>query len=300
MFTLATIPPSSSEPDSRPAPFNTTLESVAEANAYAAELLVDLELTRERLEEQNRALEQARLQAEESARCKSVFLATMSHELRTPLNAIIGYAEMLNEDARDQGLVEMAKDLDKIRAAGRHLLGVINDVLDFSKIDAGRMTVRMEPVQVLPVLEEVCAVAAPLARGNGNRVTIECEDGSLRVLADRLRLSQCLLNLLSNAARFTSGGEIRITAKRTASGGTGIAVRDTGIGMTPDFLSRLFEPFTQAEDTEVRTRNGTGLGLAISRRLARLMNGDLTVESAPGAGSAFTLQLQTAEPLSRP
>lgn len=300
MFTLATTPQSSSEPDSGPAPFNTTLESVAEANAYAAELLVDLELARQRLEEQNRALELARLQAEESARCKSVFLATMSHELRTPLNAIIGYAEMLSEDARGEGLAEMAKDLDKIRAAGRHLLGVINDVLDFSKIDAGRMTVRMEPVQVLPVLEEVYAVAAPLARGNGNRVTIECEDGSLLVLADRLRLSQCLLNLLGNAARFTSGGEIRITAKRAASGGIGIAVQDTGIGMTPDFLSRLFEPFTQAEDTEVRTRNGTGLGLAISRRLARLMNGDLTVESAPGAGSAFTLRLQNAEPLSLP
>lgn len=269
---------------------------MADANAYAAELLVDLEITRQRLEEQNRALDHARQQAEESARCKSVFLATMSHELRTPLNAIIGYSEMLSEDAEAQGLTDMSRDLDKIRSAGRHLLGVISDILDFSKIDAGRMTVKMETVRVLPVLEEVFATALPLARNNGNRLTLECGDASLHVLADRLRLSQCLLNLLSNAARFTSSGEIKISAVCAERDIANLVVQDTGIGMTPEFLGRLFEPFTQADGSEIRTQGGTGLGLAISRRLARLMGGDLTVESSHGEGSAFTLRLSTGNP----
>lgn len=299
MSTLATTPPSSSDLTAQVARLHDTLESVSDANAYAAELLVDLEFARKRLEEQNSALEQARRDAEESARCKGVFLATMSHELRTPLNAIIGYSEMLSEDAERQGLADMTRDLDKIRAAGRHLLNVISDILDYSKIEAGRLSVRMEAVAVLPVLQEVFAVTVPLARNNGNHLTLECDDSSLEVIADRLRLSQCLLNLLGNAARFTSRGEIRMTAVRAAGGRVDLAVRDTGIGMTPEFLTQLFEPFTQADNSATRVRGGTGLGLAISRHLARLMNGDLTVESSPGAGTVFTLQLAAREAAGR-
>lgn len=269
------------------------LQLTAEANARAAELLVDLEHTRLRLEQQNSELEEARRAAEESARCKSIFLATMSHELRTPLNAIIGYSEMLGEDAELQGLTGLVKDLGRIRSAGRHLLGLINDILDFSKIEAGRMTITMESVPVLPLFEEVLSTAIPLARVRSNCVRLDCANPDLLVQADRLRLTQCLLNLLSNSARFTTNGEIRLTA-RGMGPVADLAVMDTGIGIADEFAPQLFEPFTQADATGVRAQGGTGLGLAISRNLARLMGGDLTFDSAPGAGSTFTIRLNTA------
>ncbi|MFN7918679.1 MAG: ATP-binding protein [Bryobacteraceae bacterium] len=289
---MLTYRPSSSDLGTRVSQLNEALERVAEANAHAAELVVDLELTRARLEDQNRALEQAKLAAEESARLKSVFLATMSHELRTPLNAIIGYSEMLREDASALGLEQMDADLERIHVSAKHLLGLINDVLDFSKIEAGKLPVRTETVPVAPALRKVSETVMPLIRKNGNSISTECPE-NLTALADPMRLTQCLLNLASNAAKFTSAGTVAIAASREEHF-VRIDVRDTGIGVDPSFLAHLFEPFRQAGSSEIRTESGTGLGLAISRKLARLMGGDVTAESRPGEGATFTLRLPVA------
>jgi signal transduction histidine kinase len=246
------------------------------------------------LVEANRRLTIARDQAEAANRAKSAFLANTSHELRTPLNAIIGYAEMLEEDAEQSGLPELVTDLRRIQAAARHLLALINDLLDLAKIEAGRLELRLEAIPAGEVVQEAIAAAAPLVARNRNRLETECDGGAGQVRADRTRLRQCLLNLLSNAAKFTEDGAIRVVVTRERNGtGDGIAfrVQDTGIGIPLEDQERIFESFHQLDSSHTRKHEGTGLGLAITRQLCQLMGGEIRVQSEPGKGSTFTIWL---------
>jgi signal transduction histidine kinase len=227
---------------------------------------------------------------EEASGHKSQFLANMSHELRTPLNAIIGYSEMLQEEAEDLDQQSLIPDLQKVNAAGKHLLGLINDILDLSKIEAGRMDLFVEPFEVGHLIRDVEAIVQPLMDKNDNALVVECPDDVGSMLADQTKLRQTLFNLLSNAAKFTDHGTISLTAGREDDWLT-FAVIDTGIGMTEAQLGRLFEAFSQAEASTRSKYGGTGLGLAISRHFCRLMGGDLTVASAYGEGSTFTVRL---------
>ncbi|NJK35998.1 MAG: response regulator [Oscillatoriales cyanobacterium SM2_2_1] len=242
----------------------------------------------------NEELSLARDQALEASRTKSTFVANMSHELRTPLNAIIGYSEMLQEDASDLGEMEFVADLQKIHRAGKHLLYLINDILDLSKIEAGKMELYIENFDIYALIRDTVTTIRPLLEKNANHLVVECPDeiGSMR--SDITRLRQSLFNLLSNACKFTKEGTITVTVERQHRR-TGdwiqFAVQDTGIGMTPAQIEKLFQPFTQADSSTTRQYGGTGLGLAICQRLCRMMGGDITVESEFGQGSTFTIFL---------
>jgi signal transduction histidine kinase len=221
----------------------------------------------------------------------------MSHELRTPLNAIIGYSELLQEEAAELGHTELTQDLQRIDAAGKHLLALINDVLDLSKIEAGKMQLYLETVDLRALVQEVVAVVAPLVEQQANVLSVRCAPDLGPVRVDAMKLRQSLVNLLGNACKFTERGTIELEASR-ARERVVVRVRDSGIGMTPEQVARLFEPFAQADATIAPTHHGSGLGLAISRTYCRLMGGDISVESAPGQGSSFTLWLpaRVAEP----
>ena len=242
------------------------------------------------------ALQNARLfkALEAASRHKSEFLASMSHELRTPLNAIIGYSEMLQEEAVDRGQEPFVADLGKINAAGKHLLELINAVLDLSKIEAGRMDLYLEDFDVATLIRDIVGVIQPLAEKNGNRLEVTCAPDAGVMHADMTKLRQAVFNLLSNACKFTERGTVSLMVSREA-GPTGewlrFTVEDTGIGMTQEQMARLFQEFSQADAATTRRYGGTGLGLALSRRLCRMMGGDVTVESEPGRGSAFTIRL---------
>ena len=228
---------------------------------------------------------------------KSQFLANMSHELRTPLNAIIGYSEILQEEAADADQNEIVPDLKKIESAGRHLLGLINDILDLSKVEAGRMEVFLEDVELVPLLEEVRALIGPLAEKNGNVLDLKLAEDIGTIHTDRTKLKQSLLNVLSNGSKFTENGRLTLAAERFADN-TGrpmvrFAISDTGIGMTEEQLGRLFQAFSQADASTTKKYGGTGLGLAISRQFCQLLGGDITVTSRPGEGSTFTIMLPT-------
>jgi GAF domain-containing protein/CheY-like chemotaxis protein/anti-sigma regulatory factor (Ser/Thr protein kinase) len=241
-----------------------------------------------------REIEDKGRQLEAADRHKSEFLANMSHELRTPLNAIIGYSEMLQEDAADLGAPQLTDDLQKINAAGKHLLELINAVLDLSKIEAGKMELYLEAFEVPALVRDIAAVIQPLAAKNGNRLEVRCPDDVGAMRADLTKVRQALFNLLSNACKFTERGTVTLAARREPGEAGDVmvfTVTDTGIGMTPEQLARLFEAFAQADAATTRKYGGTGLGLALSRRLCRMMGGDVTVESEAGRGSTFTIRL---------
>ncbi len=245
-------------------------------------------------ERMNIELITARDEALEASRTKSAFLANMSHELRTPMNAIIGYSEMMIEDAADLKPEEFVPDLEKVRAAGKHLLSLINDILDLSKIEAGKMTIFMEPFSIRSTIDEVVAMIQPVVSRSNNTLVVTCPDDIGMMVADVVKVRQTLFNLLSNACKFSEGGEIRLdvsTMLRDSSERIVMAVKDQGIGMTPEQLGRLFQAFVQADSSTTRKYGGTGLGLTISRRFCEMMGGDIRVASQLGEGSTFTIEL---------
>jgi len=255
--------------------------------------------------------------AEAASTAKSIFLANMSHELRTPLNAIIGYSEILQEESEEYGYTEIIPDLDRIRTSGRHLLSLINDILDISKIEAGRMDLYLETFDIAALIEEVASTAAPLIEKNGNTLDLRQISNIGTMHADITKVRQILLNLLSNAAKFTKNGTITLTANREQISGDSHEGKpekssqsevnshasipskeflvfhciDTGIGMNPDQLQRIFQPFIQADASTTRKYGGTGLGLAISQRFCQMMGGNISLQSQEGVGSTFTIRL---------
>jgi signal transduction histidine kinase len=227
---------------------------------------------------------------------KSQFVSSVSHELRTPLNAIIGLTDMLVTNTARFGTEKAREPLQRVHRAGTHLLGLINQVLDLSKIEAGKLELNPQAVQLAPLIEEVIGTARQLAEQNQNRLLVEAQENLGSLTVDPMRLQQILLNLLSNAFKFTKQGEVTLRARRVADGRDWIelAVADTGIGMTAEQQAKLFEEFTQADATTAQRFGGTGLGLAITRKLARMMGGDVTVASEAGKGSIFTVRLPVA------
>ncbi|MCP4696027.1 MAG: cyclic nucleotide-binding domain-containing protein [Gammaproteobacteria bacterium] len=238
-------------------------------------------------------LQVAKQQAEDANQAKSAFLADMSHEIRTPLNAVLGYTEMLQEDAADLELDQFVGDLGKIHASGKHLLSLINNILDLSKIEAGRMTLYEETFELIPFIEETMHTVAPLLSKNNNTMKIRFDDFVHFIRTDKTKLRQIILNLFSNACKFTKDGQITLSITREIDKADSylFQVRDTGIGMTPEQLGKLFKAFSQAEAATSSKYGGTGLGLAVSKALSKLMGGDISVQSAYGEGTAFTLIL---------
>jgi signal transduction histidine kinase len=274
--------------DREPRPFDATdLEALSDLAAVVERELNHVEVAVD--------LGRRTAQAEQASSNKSSFLAHMSHELRTPLNAIIGYSEMLGEEAQELELPNFVQDLDRINASGKHLLELIDQVLDMSKIEAGRMEVLLEVVDLPALLAELAAIAAPLVARKANRLALDLAGAPDELRTDAMKLRQMLLNLLSNAAKFTEAGTITL---RVAQEGQAVSfqVADTGIGMDENQVARLFGEYMQAEAGTSRRYGGTGLGLAISKKLAELLGGDLKVESAPARGSTFTLRLPHPAP----
>jgi GAF domain-containing protein len=232
-------------------------------------------------------------QLAEASERKSQFLASMSHELRTPLNAIIGLTEMMVTNAARFGTEKALEPLRRVNAAGTHLLSLINEVLDLSKIEAGKLELNPEPINLARLIDEVIGTAGQLAEKNQNRLIVEAQENVAALTADSMRLKQILLNLLSNACKFTKEGEVALRVRKVVDGHAWIelAVADTGIGLTAEQQAKLFQDFTQADSLTARRYGGTGLGLALSRKLARMMGGDVTVASEPGKGSVFTVRM---------
>jgi signal transduction histidine kinase/DNA-binding response OmpR family regulator len=259
-----------------------------------AELLV---LAMEDVTERRRAegeVATAKEAAETANRTKSLFLANMSHELRTPLNAILGFSEMLQEEAVERDLQDFSADLQKISTAGKHLLGLINDILDLSKIEAGKMELHLEAFSISTLIAEVATTIEMQVAKNGNKLQIVCAPDVGIMRADLSKVRQGLFNLVSNAAKFTHDGRIKIEAERQLMDGSDwivFRVSDTGIGLSSEQIVRLFQSFTQADASTTRKFGGTGLGLALTRRFCQMMSGDVTVHSVPGQGSVFTIKL---------
>ncbi|MCK8824031.1 ATP-binding protein [Fuchsiella alkaliacetigena] len=250
----------------------------------------DLRQERE-LEAKAVELKLAKEEAEAATKAKSEFLANMSHELRTPMNAIIGYSEMLFEEAEEMELEVFANDLEKIQSAGKHLLSLINDILDLSKIEAGKMELYLETFDLNEEIENVVDTVAHLVEKNNNQFQIEVEPDLGKMHSDLTKLRQILINLLSNAAKFTENGSITLRVETASSGEVSFEVEDTGIGMSKEQLAKLFEAFTQADTSTTREYGGTGLGLTISKVFCEMLGGEIEVESELGKGSIFTVKL---------
>ena len=257
------------------------------------EAALELEQARDAAVEANRELERSNELLAVASQHKTDFLANMSHELRTPLNAIIGYTEMLSEEAAESGANSFLPDLDRIGSAGRHLLDLINNILDLSKIEAGKMDLFYETFRVADAVDAVVGTIGQLIERDGNTLRVEVAPDAGEMRADLTKIRQTLFNLLSNATKFTDNGEITFSVVREPGDPEMVAfrVRDTGIGMTPEQVARLFEEFTQADASTTRRYGGTGLGLTISRRFCQMMGGDIEVESEPGRSSTFTARI---------
>jgi len=272
----------------RKAPGEFSKNTIDLLRTFAAQSVLAIQNARlfQEIEEKGRQLELA-------SQHKSQFVASMSHELRTPLNAIIGLTEMMVTNAARFGTEKAAEPLKRVHRAGQHLLGLINQVLDLSKIEAGKLELNPESVSLAPLIDEVVGTARQLAQQNKNNLVVEAQEKLGVLTVDPMRLRQILLNLLSNACKFTSQGEVKLRVRKVADGRNWVefAVADTGIGMTGEQQAKLFEEFTQADSSTARRYGGTGLGLAITRKLARMMGGDVTVASEPGKGSVFTVRL---------
>jgi GAF domain-containing protein len=240
-----------------------------------------------------REIEDKSRQLQQASENKSQFVSSMSHELRTPLNAIIGLTEMMVKNAARFGTEKAQEPLQRVNRAGTHLLGLINQVLDLSKIEAGKLELNQQTVQLAPLINEVIGTAGQLAEQNKNRLVVDAQENLGALTVDPMRLRQILLNLLSNACKFTKAGDVKLAARKVSNGSSFVefAVSDTGIGMTSEQQAKLFEEFSQADRTTAQHFGGTGLGLAITRKLARMMGGDVTVASEPGKGSVFTVRL---------
>ncbi|MBW2668174.1 MAG: response regulator, partial [Deltaproteobacteria bacterium] len=267
------------------------MEEIQQKNRELSQHSAQLEQTvAQRTEELKHAMEAA----EDANRAKSGFLANMSHELRTPMNAIIGYSEMLIEDAEDDGDQATVDDLKKIHSSGTHLLSLINDVLDLSKVEAGKMDVFLETFEIGTLVAGVVSTMDTLIKQNENRLKVEVDPSLTEMHADVTKVRQALFNLLSNAAKFTHQGEIGLSVRGEQVEGESwiqMSVSDSGIGIAPDKIDKVFEEFSQADDSTTRDYGGTGLGLPISRHFCRMMGGDISVASTPGEGSTFTIRL---------
>jgi signal transduction histidine kinase/CheY-like chemotaxis protein len=272
----------------RKAPGEFSKNTIDLLRTFAAQSVLAIQNARlfQEIEEKSRQLELA-------SQHKSQFVASMSHELRTPLNAIIGLTEMMVTNAARFGTEKAAEPLKRVHRAGQHLLGLINQVLDLSKIEAGKLELNPESVSLAPLIDEVIGTARQLAQQNKNNLVVEAQEKLGALTVDPMRLRQILLNLLSNACKFTTQGEVKLRVRKVADGRNWVefAVADTGIGMTAEQQAKLFEEFTQADSSTARRYGGTGLGLAITRKLARMMGGDVTVASEPGKGSVFAVRL---------
>ena len=265
---------------------------------YLASSRAELRLIRSNSELQrvNDQLNRARDEAVKANQAKSLFLANMSHELRTPLNAIIGYSELVREELEESGVSEASVDLEKIRGAGKYLLNIVSDVLDLSKIEAGRVDMFWESFDIDDLVDDVAAWVRPQVEKTRNRIEVlrPQADALGSITADKTRLRQALVNLLNNACKFTDAGLVRLAVSREHTDEAEwivFKISDTGIGMAPEVVRELFQPFTRGEIENIRKYEGTGLGLAISRRLVRMMGGDITVESTVGKGSSFTVRV---------
>jgi len=252
-------------------------------------------LTRMAQDAEANRLRIAKEAAEEADRTKSRFLAMVSHELRTPLTTIIGYSEMLMEQVEADGHTDYNPDLKQIHTSAHHLLTLINDILDYSKIEAGKLDVGRDPYDAASLIRDLLVSLEPLAKKNQNVLMVDCPDDLGRGIGDSTRIRQCVINLVGNACKFTTSGTVSVTARRAVAADGDfftVAVQDTGIGMSPEQMARLFQAFTQVDSSAGRKFGGTGLGLAISQKLSHAMGGDITVASEPGEGSTFTLKLR--------